>query len=159
MVPIELQDRNKWDQNLLGLAQNTLATAIARRRSGPYQIKAAIMDCHMLENGPDWTQLFLLYQSLWHFEPTNVVALNQAVVIGELGQVEAALRQVEDLKDELSNYQPWYATYADLLRKTGRVTDAIPAYQEALERTTNRASRLFLKSQLQECCDLERAGG
>ncbi|MDJ0612897.1 MAG: sigma-70 family RNA polymerase sigma factor [Rhizobiaceae bacterium] len=148
LVPVEEQNRDLWNHDLRKQAQDLLTTAMKRRQIGPYQIKAAIADCHMEEPIPDWPQMALLYQELWRFEPTPVVALNKAVVLAELGECPAALLAVEALEDELSSYQPWYAARADILMKIGRKHEAIIVYKQAIELAPNEASRVFLEKQM-----------
>lgn len=147
-VPVEEQDRALWNAGLLAEARALLAAAVARRRPGPYQIKAAISDCHMCDPAPDWRQMSLLYQSLWRHEPTPVVALNWAVVMAELGEVEAAFASLETLRAELSEFQPWHAARASLLARLGRNDEARAAYRQAIELAPVAASRLFLEGRL-----------
>jgi RNA polymerase sigma-70 factor (ECF subfamily) len=143
-VPPERQDRSLWDTHKITEGQSLLAQAVERGRPGPYQIKAAIADCHMADLAPDWKQISLLYGSLWVHEPTPVVALNWAVVMANLGQVDLALGKLEELADELKNFQPFYAANAKVLVLAGRVDEARVAYDKAIELAQNEGSRLFL---------------
>jgi len=104
----------------------------------------------MAEPAPDWQQMSLLYQSLWHHEPTPVVALNWAVVQAELSQKELALSKLNELKIELSEFQPWYAARAHVLSELGHLKDARVAYHEAIKRTQNAANLIFLNEKLQQ---------
>jgi len=147
-VPIANQDRQLWKDELIKEGQELISIAVARRRPGPFQIKAAIADCHMTEPAPDWQQISLLYQSLWHYEPTSVVALNWAVVQAEIGDKEWALAKMNELQSELSNFQPWYAARAHVLSELGQIDEARLAYQEAIKRAPNSASVAFLNEKL-----------
>lgn len=146
--PIESQDRSRWHNEMVVNGQAILEAAVLKRQPGPFQIKAAIADCHMHVGGPDWPQIALLYQSLWRYEPTAVVALNWSVVMAEMGQVQAALTKVESLAEELGEFQPWYAVRASLLAKLDRHDDAAEAYNLAIEKAPTDASRLFLEERL-----------
>lgn len=148
-VPISEQDHALWDAELLQEGQELLARAIQRRNPGAFQIKAAIADCHMETPEPDWAQMLLLYQSLWRFEPTPVVALNWAVVLAETGQPDLALQKLEELKDVLGEFQPWHAASASVLRKLNRPEKASEAYAEAINRAPTEADRLFLQNKLE----------
>jgi len=149
-VPISHQNRALWKYDLIEEGQQWISVAVLRQRPGPFQIKAAIADCHMAEPAPDWEQMSLLYQSLWHHEPTPVVALNWAVVQAELGDKALALRQLNELKSELSDFQPWHAARAHVLVELGQIDEARLAYQEAIKRAQNEASLTFLKGKLQQ---------
>ncbi|WP_394127751.1 RNA polymerase sigma factor [Vibrio hepatarius] len=150
MVPIEEQNTSLWQQNKIDDAQRTLSNAIEKRQPGPFQIKAAITDCHMTRPSPDWYQMSLLYQSLWRFEPTPVVALNWAVVIAETERAELALKKLDELKEDLKDYQPWYAARAHILSKLGQKTEASIFYKLAIERSLSVSTRKFLKLRLRD---------
>lgn len=147
-VPPAEQDRTLWEHTKIAEGRALLTQAVARRKPGPFQIKAAIADCQTAEPQPDWTQIALLYQSLLRFEPTPVVTLNAAVAAAEAGEPSRALRVVEALKDELHDYQPWHAARAALLVKTGNRTDAIQAYRDAIAAAPSPAETLFLQKRL-----------
>ena len=147
-VPVAEQDRQLWNHQKIAQANDLLQNALKKNRPGPFQIKAAITDCHMTEPTPDWEQMSFLYQSLWQFEPTPVVALNWAVVLSELGQEQLALTKIKSLQEELAEFQPWYAAYAHVLTKLGRFDEARAAYSQAIERSQNIPSRHFLTTRL-----------
>lgn len=148
LVPVEEQDASLWDQSQISEAQGILEHAVQRRQPGPFQIKAAIADCHMMRAAPDWQQMSLLYQSLWAFEPTPIVALNWAVVVAETGRSELALEKLQELKPELGTFQPWHAARAHILQKLGRHREASAAYRQAIREAPNSASRKFLEQKL-----------
>jgi predicted RNA polymerase sigma factor len=147
-VPVSEQDHALWDAELLQEGQELLARAVQRRAPGAFQIKAAIADCHMETPEPDWAQMLLLYQSLWRFEPTPVVALNWAVVLSETGQPDLAFQKLGELKGALGEFQPWHAARASVLSKLNRPDKAAQAYGEAIERAPTEADRLFLQDKL-----------
>jgi RNA polymerase sigma factor (sigma-70 family) len=147
-VPPAEQDRTLWDQDRIAEGRALLARAMARCQPGPFQIKAAIADCQMAEGGPDWTQITLLYGALWGFEPTPVVSLNAAVALAEAGDVQRGLAIVEGLAEHLSDYQPWHASRAALLAKTGNHAEAAAAYQRAITTAPGPAETLFLQARL-----------
>lgn len=157
-LPVALQRRDLWDQTPIAQARDLMARAIARKQPGPFQIKAAIADCHMEDPAPDWPQMSLLYQSLWHHEPTPVVALNWAVVLAELGHVQTAFDRVQSLRGTLGDFQPWFATKADLLVRLGRPDEAAIAYRDAIAMAPNAANRRFLESQLARLDQTDRPG-
>lgn len=147
-VPVNEQDRQRWNQQQKAQANYLLNNALKKTKPGPFQIKAAIADCHMAGPAPDWTQMSFLYQSLWQFEPTPVVALNWAVVLSEVGQERLALSKIESLQKELAEFQPWYAAYAHVLTKLGRYHEARSAYTQAIARSQNAANSRFLTDKL-----------
>lgn len=149
-VPPESQNRQLWNTQMITEGRALLNTAMKRQCPGPYQIKAAIADCHMAGPTPDWQQISLLYGALWPHEPTAVVALNWATVIAELGEVGHALSRIETLGSELKTFQPFYAAYADVLVKAGRMQDAKAAYIKAINLAQSPSNRKFLENTLQQ---------
>ena len=147
-VPPAEQNRDQWDMHKVEEAREILSQAMLRGRPGPYQIKAAIADCHMIGTAPDWKQISLLYGSLWAHEPTPVVALNWAIAIAEIGQPELALSKVVALENELKDFQPFYAAYAAILSQLGQLDEARRTYESAIQLSQNSASRLFLEKKL-----------
>lgn len=147
-LPPAEQDRTRWDWADIEEGRRLLATAMARRTPGPFQIKAAISDCQMADPAPDWPQIALLYQALLRHEPTPVVVLNAAVAAAEAGELQRALAVVESLADELGNYQPWHAARAALLARLGRVSESAAAYQRAIAMASGPAEARFLLRQM-----------
>ena len=147
-LPPARQDRRLWDPALLGEGEALLDQAVARRKPGPFQLKAAIAALHSAEDGPDWPQIAALYARLQDFEPTPVVALNHAVALAEAGHPAMALALVQRLSTELADYQPFHAVQADLLVRTGQFPDARRAYATAIRLAASGADRAFLQARL-----------
>ncbi|MEO0452188.1 MAG: hypothetical protein AAFZ74_17875 [Pseudomonadota bacterium] len=148
MVPIEQQDEKLWNRQQIKAGQAILERAIARKRPGLYQIKAAIADCHMTRPSPDWQQMSFLYESLWRFEPTSIVSLNWAVVLAECDFIELANQKLDQLAPELSDFQPWAAAKAHILSKLGKTTEALRYYEMAIAKAPNVPSEAYLKAQV-----------
>jgi len=113
-----------------------------------YLLQAAINAVHTDANSvedTDWAQIVALYDRLLAVAPTPVVALNRAIAVGEVDGPAAALALVNTL--DLAGYHPFHATQADLLRRVGRVDEAIDAYQRAALLAPPGAERDFLTSQ------------
>ncbi|MCV2884200.1 sigma-70 family RNA polymerase sigma factor [Aestuariibacter sp. AA17] len=148
LVTVEDQNSQRWRQDLVDEARHILSNAVRNAQPGPFQIKAAITDCHMTKPRPDWQQMSLLYQALWQFEPTPVVALNWAVVSAEIGLVDIALQKINELKNDLKHYQPWHATRAHIQTKLGMKAEAIMSFKLAIQMAPNAATRKFLQQRL-----------
>ena len=147
-IPVEEQNKELWNREFISKGRDILANALERQKPGPFQIKAAIADCHMFEPTPDWKQMSFLYQSLWRHEPTPVIVLNWSVVLAELGHGDIALEKLDALQSELSDFQPWHAARAGILTKQGNTQEAATSYRKAIELAPNAASRKFLEKKL-----------
>lgn len=138
-VPPAHQDRALWDHVALGEGRSLLDRAMARRRPGPFQIKAAIAACQSRIEGPDWPQIAALYQGLLRHEDTSVTRLNLAVAFSETGQVARAQDLIASISNELDGFQPYHAARADILARLGRHDESRAAYDRAIQLCDRRA--------------------
>ncbi|HET9074906.1 MAG TPA: hypothetical protein VFN48_10030 [Solirubrobacteraceae bacterium] len=93
----------------------------------------------------DWSQLDTLYRALATLDPSPIVALNHAVVLGELHGPQAALTLIDALAPTLPHYGPLHATRAELLTRLDRPAEAMSAYAHALEHANSRAEHRLLE--------------
>jgi RNA polymerase sigma-70 factor (ECF subfamily) len=155
LIPLEEQDRSRWNQAMIAEGTNILETALRRREPGAYQIQAAIAACHAtapIAAETDWPQIAGLYDQLSRYLPSAVVRLNQAVAIGMAEGPAAGLLLVDELvaSGTLSGYHLLPATRADLLRRAGRSVEAAEAYRDALTKVTTEPERAFLQRRLSD---------
>jgi RNA polymerase sigma-70 factor, ECF subfamily len=155
LVPLEEQDRTRWDAEAIAEGLDVLDAAIRRGQPGPYQVQAAIAGCHASARAAgetDWVEIAALYQELARMVPTPVVALNRAVAIAMADGPEAGLRIIDTLEGAgvLAGYHLLPATRADLLRRLDRRDEAADAYRDALALAANDAERRYLTRRLAE---------
>ena len=155
LVPLEDQDRGRWDASEIKEGVRLLEAALRRRRPGPYQVQAAIAACHSTAAkaaDTDWNEIADLYGQLSRLVPSAVVRLNRAVAVGMRDGPAAGLALVERLEEsgELAGYYLLPATRADLLRRLNRVDEAALAYREALELVSTEPERHYLTRRLTE---------
>jgi RNA polymerase sigma-70 factor (ECF subfamily) len=151
LVLLQDQDRSRWDQQRIASAVVVLRRAAALRRSGPYQLQAAIAACHAEASSwaeTDWRQIVALYDVLLELMPSPVVRLNRAIARRYRDGAEAALPEVDALGETLDDYYLFHATRAELLRDLGREHEARAALTRALELTTNPAEGALLRKRL-----------
>ena len=150
LVLLADQDRSLWDRDLITEGQDIVRRCLHRDQPGPYQIQAAINAVHSdapTTAATDWSQILQLYDQLFSLTPSPVVALNRAVAVAEVDGPQAALTLVDDL--DLDGYHLFHAIRADLLRRLGRHTEAVTAYDAAIVRTGNASERAFLQHRRQ----------
>jgi RNA polymerase sigma-70 factor (ECF subfamily) len=154
LVPLEEQDRSRWDRAAIDEGVRVLDEALARGRPGPFQTQAAIAALHATAATPgqtDWPQISALYGALLGQMPTPIVELNAAVALGLATDLRQALEWIARLEDspDLSRYHLLPAAKADVLRRLGRWDEAARAYRRALELVTNPAERRYLQKRLE----------
>jgi RNA polymerase sigma-70 factor (ECF subfamily) len=159
LVPLEEQDRDRWDRQVIEEGCEILTTALRRRRPGPYQLQAAIAACHASareSSDTDWSEIAGLYSRLLAVMPSPVVELNRAVAVAMAEGPGVGLALVESLEASgaLAGYHLLSATRADLLRRLDRSGEAAASYREALELATTDAERRYLTRRLAEAVQL-----
>jgi RNA polymerase sigma-70 factor (ECF subfamily) len=146
LVLLAEQDRSRWDRALIDEGQTIVRRCLRRNQPGTYQLQAAINAVHAdasTAEETDWPQIVALYDQLVAVAPTQVVALNRAIAIGEVQGPAEALALVDDL--DLDNYYAFHATRADLLARLGREEAASEAYERAASLAPTEAERGFLE--------------
>ena len=155
-ILLEAQDRTRWDQKHIAEGLERIEAALrALVRPNTYAVQAAIAALHMRADryeDTDWPQIAGLYEVLMRIHPTPVVELNHAVAVSMVDGPERALRLVDSIakRGELKGYHMLPAVRADLLRRLGRRTEAIEAYQQALQSAELEPERRFLAARLAE---------
>jgi RNA polymerase sigma-70 factor (ECF subfamily) len=155
LIPLEDQDRTRWDRTAIAEGTAVLDAALPLRRPGPYQLQAAIAALHDSAARPedtDWVQIAALYGALQVWLPTPVVELNAAVAVAMGGSFDRGFAMILDLerRGELEEYYLLPAAKADLLRRAGRWAESAEAYRHALTLVRNPAERAYLERRLRE---------
>ena len=146
VVPLDEQDRGRWDRDRITEGQQLVRRCLRRDQPGPYQIQAAINAVHSdaaTAGDTAWDQIVALYDQLLACTPSPVVALHRAVAVAEVDGPGPALALVGQL--DLDRYHVFHAVRADLLRRLGRTAEADQAYRAAIDGTQNTAEREFLE--------------
>jgi len=145
-VPLDRQDRGRWDRAKADEGTALLDRALRLRRPGPYQLQAAISALHAAAPdaaATDWPQIAALYGRLAQLAPSPVVEVNRAVAVAYADDPDAGLVVLEPLlaDDGLAGYQPLHAAHAELLRRAGDTSGADAAYLRAIALTQNAVER------------------
>jgi RNA polymerase sigma-70 factor, ECF subfamily len=152
-VPLEAQDRTRWDH--LAIAEGTALTEAALRMGGAggYALQAAIAALHAEAPSPqhtDWVQIVGLYDALLRLEPTPVVALNRAVAVAMRDGPEAGLALMAPLLPLLPDYHLAPAAMAELYRRAHQIDAARVHYRLALGLAQRAPEQRWLTRRLAE---------
>lgn len=155
LIPLEEQDRTRWDARLIAEGCTLVESALHMPGIGPYALQAAISAVHAeapSADQTDWGQIVGLYDELLRMQPTPVVALNRAVAVAMHAGCEQGIALVDDILKlpTMQDYHLAHAARADMCRRLRRWKDARTAYQAALALTQLEPERRFLERRLLE---------
>ena len=155
LVPLEEQERSKFDRVAIAEGIERLEHALASRRFGPYTLQAAIAAVHAeapSSAATDWTQIVGLYDLLLRVEPSRVVELNRAAALAMRDGPAAGLARIDELlaSGDLDRYAPAHAARADCLRRLDRATEARTAFEQARALSQQEPERRFFERRLRE---------
>ncbi len=159
LVPLDEQDRTRWDRERVEEGVRALRTAQSLAvGDGPYLLQAEIAACHSTvdrADRTDWPLVVRLYDRLLALGPTPHAELARAVAVGMADGPEAGLRALGAWRDAgradvVGMAGSLAAAEADLLRRAGRSGDAAVAYRRAIAEAPTEAERRFLRRRLGE---------
>ena len=155
LVPLEEQDRTRWDRVQIKEGVELVEQAFALRRVGVFQLQAAIAALHAeapSSGTTDWSEIVGLYDVLLRLDPSPVIELNRAAAIAMRDGPEHGLALIETIlvRGELTRYHLTHVARADLLRRLGRTPEAIAAYTHALELVVEDPERRLITRRLME---------
>lgn len=155
LIPLEEQDRSRWNSAQIQEGVALVERAFASRSVGPYVLQAAIAAVHAEASSSaatDWSEIVGLYDVLLRAEPSPVIELNRAAAIAMRDGPERGLALIDAIlaRGDLQAYHLAHAARADLLRRLGRTSDAIAAYTQALALAVEEPERRLLERRLRK---------
>jgi RNA polymerase sigma-70 factor (ECF subfamily) len=151
LILLDDQDRSLWNGPMIAEGLALIDKAMRHRRTGPYQIQAAIAALHARAATPeetDWTQIDLLYGALEVVQPSPVVTLNRAVAVSKVRGPQAALDLIEPLAPKLANYFHFYGVRGAFLMQLGRNDEARIAFDRAIALANTSAEAAHIRMHL-----------
>lgn len=151
LIPLDEQDRTRWDKSLIQEGVALSAQAMSSTLIGPYQLQAAIAAMHDragTAEQTDWAQIQTLYGLLLRISDNPMVALNHAVATAMVEGVESGLSLVDTIaRDErLKEHYRIDAVRAHLYERAGKHHLALEHYRRAADGTSSQPERNYLLS-------------
>jgi len=153
LVPLDEQDRTRWDRDSIREGTRLIDGVWRRQETGPYQLQAAIAALHAAAATPertDWPQIAMLYLWLERLTPTAPVRLSRVVAVSRAYGAVRGLALLDDLnrrhaldQDPLTRPRE-RAVRAHLTRSAGDAAGARDLYREAAAMTDNHVERRYL---------------
>ncbi|MGI9553058.1 MAG: RNA polymerase sigma factor [Aurantibacter sp.] len=134
-VSLRRQDRTKWDTSLITTGFKFLKKPTHLDR---FYVEALIASQHLRANSfeeTDWAEILKLYETLLKMNDSDVIRLNRAICLFELGRNSEASQEFEKLKDSLEdNYLYYSVSMAEYLEGKDKELAKF-WYQKSLGRT------------------------
>ncbi len=154
LVPLEEQDRRRWDRGRVARGLDALRRAAGS--AGPYLPQAVIAAAHATAptwEQTDWVTICRAYDLLVRLTDSPVVRANRALAVGFRDGPDAGLAALDGVAHDprlvRSNLVP--TVRADLLRRAGRHREAVDWYRKAMELNGSEPGRVFLRRRIAEC--------
>jgi RNA polymerase sigma factor (sigma-70 family) len=152
-VPLEEQDRSRWDWGLIERGLAHLARSATGDHMSRWHLEAGIACEHAIAPSvreTDWDRIVLLYDLLVQQSPSPVVALNRALALAERDGVDEGRRALMALASDrkLSTYPFYWAARANLERRAEQPAAARSSYKRAIAFARSSAERLAYERRL-----------
>lgn len=145
LIPLDEQDRSKWNRSQILEGTTLIESAFSQRAVGPYQLQAAIASLHDEAESTkktDWQQIVALYAVLMKLDASPMVALNHAIAVAMVEGPDAGLHLLTTLG--ASDHYRIIAARGHLLQRRGDNAAAATAFRRAAQLTASIAERNFL---------------
>jgi len=149
LVPLDRQDRSRWNRPAIAEGVALVESAMRRGAVGPYQLQAAIAALHdeaPSTDATDWPQILALYGVLARIADNPIVTLNRAIATAMVHGAQAGLAMLAplDADDRVTRHHRLDAVRGYLLERAGDLRRAVVHYRSAAERTASIPERNHL---------------
>jgi predicted RNA polymerase sigma factor len=152
LIPLDKQDRTRWDRAQIAEGVALVTAALSSGSIGSYQLQAAIAAVHgeaARAEDTDWPQILALYTVLKELSDNPMVTLNHAIAAAMVDGPAAGLHLLQHLDHDgrMKHHHRLHAVRAHLLEMAGDTQGAIEHYRAAAGRTTSIPERNYLMAQ------------
>lgn len=149
VIPLDEQDRTRWDQAAIAEGVGLVTSALTRAPPGIYAVQAAIAAVHCEAahaDATDWPQILALYDVLVGLQDNPMAHLNRTVALAMVRGPRAGLERLEELAHDprLARHHRLVAVRAHLLERAGDRDAAREQFEVAAQLTSNRAEHAYL---------------
>jgi len=157
LILLAEQDRSVWVSSEIEEGLYLLSQVFSSGQGNSrYALLAAIAATHSQAkeaSQTDWNEIIVLYEQLMMRDASPIVALNHAVAVGERDGAAAGLFLVDQLSESASmqRYYLFHSTRGDFLQRLLRISEALRAFEQALELCSGPVERRFLSRRIESC--------
>ena len=149
LVPLDEQDRSRWDRSMIEEGVALVSESLSRGPVGAYQLQAAIAAVHdeaARVEETDWPQILALYGVLMRMSDNPMVTLNHAIAAAMVHGAAHGLVLLRTLDGDsrLAGHYRLHAVRGHLHQMLGDREAALSHYRAAASQTTNTSERNYL---------------
>jgi len=158
LIPLDEQDRSRWDRRAIAEGVALVTAALSRGSIGEYQLQAAVAALHdeaARAEDTDWPQILALYGLLKRMSDNPMVTLNHAIAAAMVHGAQFGLELLKalDADERLAGHHRLDAVRAHLLEMAGDRQGARAHYHLAASRTTSIPERNYLTTKAARLID------
>jgi RNA polymerase sigma-70 factor (ECF subfamily) len=156
LIQLELQDRSRWDQDLIGRGFHFLEKSSVGNELSEYHLESAIAALHCAAptyGETEWGKILELYDLLYQLKPTPIVALNRAIALGQAMGPEEGLAELNKIPDpaRLKDYPFYPAAQGEFHLLAGRLEEAAKGFEKAAKLARSQSETDFFERKLKAC--------
>jgi RNA polymerase sigma factor (sigma-70 family) len=153
LLQLEIQDRSKWDRDLLAKGFHFLEKASTGTELSEYHLEAGIASLHCAAPAyekTNWAGILELYDLLYRLKPSPIIALNRAVALGKARGPEDGLTALRTIHDsaKLKDYPFYPAAQGEFHLLAGHPSEAAKHFEKAMNLARNRSEAGFFERRL-----------
>jgi len=156
LIQLEIQDRSKWDRDLIGRGFYFLEKASVGNELSEYHLEAGIASLHCVAptyEKTEWAKILQNYDMLYQLKRSPIVALNRAIALGKAMGPEEGLVELKKIPDpaKLKDYPFYPAAQGEFHLLAGRPAEAAKHFEKAMELARSRSETNFFERKLEAC--------
>jgi RNA polymerase sigma factor (sigma-70 family) len=147
------QDRALWNQSFIQRGLDFIDHSASGETLSTYHIEAAIACEYVTAQDythTNWQHILHYYDLLYKLHPSSIVALNRAVVVGELYGAAEGIRTIENIHgiESLKNYYLLHAILGELHLQLDDKRKAAACFSRAAKLTASEPEKKFLAGKM-----------
>ncbi len=155
IILLPLQDRSKWNQDLIVLGNEYMDKAAFGESVSKYHLEAAIAFEHCAAKTyetTNWKRILELYEWLCRISPSPVTELNRVVAVMRVHGPHEALKAVESIsgKKRIENYYLYHSLIGQIYLRLNRATEAKAEFETAIKLTKSATEKKLLEKRIAE---------
>ncbi len=155
LIQLEMQDRSRWDRDLMATGFHFLDKASTGRALSQYHLEAGIAAFHCSAatyEETEWSKILGLYTTLYRLKPSPIIALNRAIALGKSAGPEQGLAELSRIVDaRLQSYPFLPAAQGEFHLLAGRPAEAAEHFERAVKLARSRSETNFFEGKLRAC--------